>query len=175
MYKSEAQNRAEAIAKALGGEYSDRHVTMPDGCRFFMSVAEWAGPDKVYVGVRFPSHKRLDNGTLVATTQRDFDRGLEFKPVKDISFSINKTTEQAANDIRRRFLKDYAPAYARAVEFCARRAASADALERNRELARGVTGRAYTRNVTDEGAVFEVAVRAEDFDRFSEFVESLAK
>lgn len=189
---NEKQQHAEAIARELGGTFENRDehspgngkVTMPDGLVFWLSVGGWSGHDKVHAGTHYPMHEtganRMNGNTRykTGTSQRDFDRTLRHdSPVfNGINLSIEKTPQQAAKDILRRFLPTYAPLYAQAVEYCRKQSEYLDAWEANNtaanEAARGTSGLSVD-YVSRDYVQFKVSVSPANVEKLAEFLRGL--
>jgi hypothetical protein len=109
---------AAGIVKELGDEWElkpadpDRefeernpHIRRKaDGCEFYLSSGSWNEKDRVSVGCSWPK-----DATGREQQPHFADYSPDFKVRPGITFALTKTPQQAARDIRRRFLADFLP------------------------------------------------------------------
>ena len=114
------------VASSLGANFepmlwdgdAQGYIVMPDGVKMFVHAGGYGNVGKIIFSDSFPKHVADIHGLLQYTGTRNFSSG-DFDGIK---VSDNKSPEQIAKDVARRFLPTYAPLYAQSVEWCGKQA-----------------------------------------------------
>lgn len=132
--QTENHAKLEAVAAALGGRLEAQDtcdgqrgiIVLSTGERFGVATGGYGTKDRIEVYAAYPRHVHAYGNEatthLVATVHRDF-MPYDAMELKNITMKVDQSPEAIAKLIERRYLSRYRERYAKAVEFCERRAA----------------------------------------------------
>jgi hypothetical protein len=105
-----------ATVKA-GADEGRGTIIMPDGVQFFCNADYYGSGGMMQISSAYPAHVNNAQGEMRNTVQSNFNG--DAPHFSGIKVSVDKSPEQIAKDIMRRFMPTYAPLYAQSVAWCA--------------------------------------------------------